>query len=147
MLKHLNYYRTQVGISSKGKHFTVGSTKWKTRNRWENTKINYNSHINWYSQDPQYVAWKDFLGWLDHQLLSTHSSLLVLILMLAVGCRGLCSIDLGGAYTCQDDIIKLMNIAFLQNCSKYSPLFKKVKKSCLEILFFLIYANFQTPIP
>ena len=52
------------------------------------------------------------------------------------------SIDLGGAYTCQDDI-KFMNIAFLQDYSKYSPLFEKVKKTSLEKLFFLIYANFK----
>ena len=47
----------------------------------------------------------------------------------------------GGAYTCQDDIFNLMNTALLQDYSKYSPLFKKVKKTCLDILFFLIYAN------
>ena len=37
------------------------------------------------------------------------------------------SIDLGGGYTCLDDIINLMNIVVLQDYSKYNPLFKKVK--------------------
>ena len=47
--------------------------------------------------------------------ISSHSKLLVLIFMFAVASM---SIDLGGVYTCQDDIIKFMNIAFLQDCSK-----------------------------
>ena len=65
---------------------------------------------------------KIFGGWPDHQFLSTHSKLLISMQLSAVS--PLVSIDLGGAYTCHDDIINFMNIAFyritknLTNCLK-----------------------------
>ena len=72
----------------------------------------------------------------DDQFLSTHNKLL--IFMLAVWCSHLVSIDLGGAFTCQDDIISLMNIAFLQDYSKYNSLFEKVKEDTFGHIVFLV---------
>ena len=52
------------------------------------------------------------------------------------------SIDVGGAYNCQVDIINLMNIAFLQDCSKYNPLFEKVKEDISRDIVFLDLCKF-----
>ena len=88
-------------------------------------------------QGPQYARWKDCFWFL-----SSHTRFLIFMLAVSWG-SPLLNLDLydqillsvalllirgvfkkGEAYTCQENIIKLMNIAFLTN-SKYSPLLKK----------------------
>ena len=85
---------------------------------------------------------KIILDWLDHQFLSTHSKLLIFIPAVKMLQSHPVSIDLGGAYTCQDDIIKLMNIAFLHDCSKYNPLFEKVKEDTSKDIISLVLCKF-----
>ena len=92
-------------------------------------------------QDPQYVRWKDYFG-LALSPVTIYSQQIIDFLCWHFGAESLESIDLGGASTCQDDIINLMNIAFLQDYSKYNPLFKKVKEDMSRDIVFLDLCKF-----